>query len=122
MLARVALGLAAVATLATGGGTTGNISRGESGTATTGLLVSLLGQLEDLRQGLALVGAHRLLHVRHPRATLAAYGFFGGGFHFCFYAREDLATKPGGSRANKFHWQPNASGVLGFAVIVFNSG
>ena len=80
MLARVALGLAAVAAGTTGG----NISRGESSTATAGLLVSLLGHLEDLRQGLALVGAHRLLDVRHPRATLAAYRLFGGGFHFVF--------------------------------------
>lgn len=80
MLARVALGLAAVATLST----SGNIRGGESGTATAGLLVSLLGHLEDLRQGLALVGAHGLLDVRHPRATLAAYRLFGGGFHFVF--------------------------------------
>ena len=80
MLARVALGLAAVAASTTGG----NIRGGESSTALLGLLVSLLGHLEDLRQRLALVGAHRLLDVRHPRATLAAYGFFGGGFHFVF--------------------------------------
>lgn len=36
------------------------------------LLVGLRCHLEDLRQGLALVRAHRLLHVHHPRRALAA--------------------------------------------------
>ena len=36
------------------------------------LLVGLLGHLEHSREGLALVGAHRLLDVGHPRGALAA--------------------------------------------------
>jgi hypothetical protein len=49
--------------------------RGESSAALLGLLgVGLLGQLENLGQRLALVRAHGLLDVRHPRTTLATRG------------------------------------------------
>jgi len=39
--------------------------------ATARLLVGLLGQLEHLAKLHALVGLHRLLHVREPRITLS---------------------------------------------------
>ena len=38
---------------------------------TARLLVGLLGQLENLAKLHALVGLHRLLHVREPRITLS---------------------------------------------------
>lgn len=78
MLARTLLGAATT--------TTGERERRKSA-ALLGLLgVGLLRHLEDLGQGLALVRAHGLLDVRHPRATLTTRhcGSRGdSGFH-CF--------------------------------------
>jgi hypothetical protein len=77
MLATTLDGLATVAA------TTGE-GEGRKTTTLGGLLIGLLRHLEDLGQGLALVRLHRLLDVRHPRATLAT-GHCGGGSGFdCF--------------------------------------
>jgi len=79
MLATTLDGLATVAA------TTGE-GEGRKTTTLGGLLIGLLRHLEDLGQGLALVRLHRLLDVRHPRATLATRhcGSRGdSGFH-CF--------------------------------------
>jgi hypothetical protein len=106
MLATTLLGLAT---------TTDECGSESSATLLGSLLVRLPRHLEDLGQGLALVGTHGLLDVDHPRATLttdeggsgcgSGFDCFScyGSFHFYSYARELLRTNPEGPVANRFH-------------------
>ncbi len=71
--------------------TTRQGERGESTAALGRLLVGLLRHLENLGQRLALVGAHRLLDVSHPRATLSAiHGSSGNRVGHFVFTREKI--------------------------------
>jgi len=82
---------------------TGKRERRESRTALLGrLLVGLLGELENLRERLSLVRTHRLLHVAHPRVTLATiHGNFRRSIGHFILTREKLWRRTQGARVQK---------------------
>lgn len=96
--------------------------RGKNSAALLGLLVGLLGELEDLLELEALVGAHGGLHVSHPgggeTTTTTANGSrtfstrFGGRGnrrvgHFVSSTRKELDFTPElGTQRGRFFYEP----------------